>query len=690
MAKPAGGGVVSASFLNAKLAVGGIGVEPRAGGVLRVLFTVASDAVAGWEGAPCLSPVRVEYVLFAGPTSLPAYVGPVELVVEPGKGRSVRTTRDVACGELLLVSRPAAVVTAPPGSQPQPPQLHAHLQQQQQQQQAAKHEAGGCLLDMLCDGSAASMADVRPMAELARCRAVAATATAPPPVRAAAGEAAGPGRPGPGPASGAQEEEEEEAGPGPGSRLLCAIELNAYGEPWGDESAWACRGQGANNEGFLGVWPAMAMINHSCAPNAATMVLRDGPGAGASSGGGGGGAGKESGSSARGGARSGRGGGGRGTEAGGSGIRDATSGGGGGGRDGEDAPPLAMLVRAARDLRKGEEVAIAYTGRHTTSPLLTRRKLLRTSYGFDCTCARCVAEEDALDSPAAKAAAAAAEAAGDGGTLRTQALRAADAGDVRALRALRAKLCRLASAAAAAARSLPPTDGSAAPPLELRAHVHAWAYPAYELVALCDAVLDDAAAARGGGAGREEEGAGSVKEEEEGCVAGVEEGGGDGVDVGVEEEEVGGGEGAERRRGLRRGLRAEGARRGLRGARGTSGERSGGGGGGGGGGGSGGTLSRLQVLSSRVALLGAVSPGSYQHAALSARLLAATQTQLGPKASRTQAALEGCIDAHAARYGRVTAATLARLVDGHEGGELVALLVDAGADAGAAGAVGAE
>ncbi|KAG1665673.1 hypothetical protein FOA52_005463 [Chlamydomonas sp. UWO 241] len=44
--RPAGGGVVSASFLNAKPAVGGIGVEPRRGGVLHVLFTVASDAVA--------------------------------------------------------------------------------------------------------------------------------------------------------------------------------------------------------------------------------------------------------------------------------------------------------------------------------------------------------------------------------------------------------------------------------------------------------------------------------------------------------------------------------------------------------------------------------------------------------------------------------------------------------------------
>ncbi|KAG1653204.1 hypothetical protein FOA52_010288 [Chlamydomonas sp. UWO 241] len=43
---PAGGGVVFALFLNAKLAVGGIGVEPYAGDVLRVLFTDASNAVA--------------------------------------------------------------------------------------------------------------------------------------------------------------------------------------------------------------------------------------------------------------------------------------------------------------------------------------------------------------------------------------------------------------------------------------------------------------------------------------------------------------------------------------------------------------------------------------------------------------------------------------------------------------------
>ncbi|KAG1676215.1 hypothetical protein FOA52_006432 [Chlamydomonas sp. UWO 241] len=43
---PAGGSVVSTSLLNAKPASGGIGVVPRRGDVLRVLFTVTSNAVA--------------------------------------------------------------------------------------------------------------------------------------------------------------------------------------------------------------------------------------------------------------------------------------------------------------------------------------------------------------------------------------------------------------------------------------------------------------------------------------------------------------------------------------------------------------------------------------------------------------------------------------------------------------------
>ncbi|KAG1666412.1 hypothetical protein FOA52_006521 [Chlamydomonas sp. UWO 241] len=66
VAKLAGGGVVSASLLNAKPAVGGIGVEPRAGGVLRVLFTVASDAVADvvMRNRCCLSGVDQSAAVF--------------------------------------------------------------------------------------------------------------------------------------------------------------------------------------------------------------------------------------------------------------------------------------------------------------------------------------------------------------------------------------------------------------------------------------------------------------------------------------------------------------------------------------------------------------------------------------------------------------------------------------------------
>ncbi|KAG1655451.1 hypothetical protein FOA52_003931 [Chlamydomonas sp. UWO 241] len=44
--RPAGGRVVSASLLNAKPAVGGIGVVPHRGSVLRLLFTVTSDVAA--------------------------------------------------------------------------------------------------------------------------------------------------------------------------------------------------------------------------------------------------------------------------------------------------------------------------------------------------------------------------------------------------------------------------------------------------------------------------------------------------------------------------------------------------------------------------------------------------------------------------------------------------------------------
>ena len=85
-------------------------------------------------------------------------------------------------------------------------------------------------------------------------------------------------------------------------------------------------------------------------------------------------------------------------------------------------------------------------------------------------------------------------------------------------------------------------------------------------------------------------------------------------------------------------------------------------------------MASLDSIAKRLSLLEEVSPGSYQHAALSARLLAGTKRMMGKGAEETQDALEICVDAHVARYGRVTAATLARLVDAHEQNDLVDLL----------------
>ena len=85
-------------------------------------------------------------------------------------------------------------------------------------------------------------------------------------------------------------------------------------------------------------------------------------------------------------------------------------------------------------------------------------------------------------------------------------------------------------------------------------------------------------------------------------------------------------------------------------------------------------MASLDSIALRLGLLQAVSPGSYQHAALSARWLAGMRRMMGKSAPETQEALEACVEAHTARYGRIGAETLAILVTGHEENDLVALL----------------
>ncbi|KAG1674715.1 hypothetical protein FOA52_013550 [Chlamydomonas sp. UWO 241] len=112
---PAGGGVVSASFINAKPAVGGIGVEPRGGGVLRVLFTVASGAVADtvvrWRWKLRQTQVAVFDVLSDREEARHRALWPAFLAAKAaGKRAQFHRARLVVDGERLLESGNAADV----------------------------------------------------------------------------------------------------------------------------------------------------------------------------------------------------------------------------------------------------------------------------------------------------------------------------------------------------------------------------------------------------------------------------------------------------------------------------------------------------------------------------------------------------------------------------------------------------
>ncbi|KAG1676141.1 hypothetical protein FOA52_004981 [Chlamydomonas sp. UWO 241] len=112
--EPADGGVVSASLLNAKPAVRGIGVEPRGGGVLRVLFTVASDAVddtvVRWrhELRRCVDSTAVFDVLSDREEAQHQALWPALLAAKvAGKRAQFHRARLVIDGERLICGSPA-------------------------------------------------------------------------------------------------------------------------------------------------------------------------------------------------------------------------------------------------------------------------------------------------------------------------------------------------------------------------------------------------------------------------------------------------------------------------------------------------------------------------------------------------------------------------------------------------------
>ncbi|KAG1677833.1 hypothetical protein FOA52_008597 [Chlamydomonas sp. UWO 241] len=118
--EPADGGVVSASLLNAKPAVGGIGVEPRGGGVLRALFTVASDAVADtvvrWrhELRRCVDSTAVFDVLSDREEAQHQALWPAFLAAKvAGKRAQFHRARLVVDGERAVADAAGALVVTP-------------------------------------------------------------------------------------------------------------------------------------------------------------------------------------------------------------------------------------------------------------------------------------------------------------------------------------------------------------------------------------------------------------------------------------------------------------------------------------------------------------------------------------------------------------------------------------------------
>jgi len=103
------------------------------------------------------------------------------------------------------------------------------------------------------------------------------------------------------------------------------VRWNAFGDAYEDLAAAVVAGRQPCSQ--VGVWPAFAFLNHSCTPNSVHYVMGD-----------------------------------------------------------------SMVVRAVADIPKGEEVLVSYLGRELLTPLQVRQELLEERYEFICRCPRCLAE----------------------------------------------------------------------------------------------------------------------------------------------------------------------------------------------------------------------------------------------------------------------------------------------------------
>jgi len=195
--------------------------------------TVAAHAAGG--AAPP-APMIDWDVVYAGGSLPPVFIGPVEVREAPGKGRGLFATRDLAPGELVLVCAPLLYAASEgEGDIPSTEEMAARLETE-----ALGATARAWLAGLHAGDEYASPKPLPPLGAPLAAGGDAATLT--------------------------EEEVAREA-----RFAVCA--LNVYGEEAQDLAASAARGEGAS--GHLGLWPEFALLNHSCAPNAANWTVGD-------------------------------------------------------------------------------------------------------------------------------------------------------------------------------------------------------------------------------------------------------------------------------------------------------------------------------------------------------------------------------------------------------------------------------
>ncbi|KAF8059148.1 hypothetical protein HT031_005320 [Scenedesmus sp. PABB004] len=209
-----------------------------------------AGGAAGWRGV---------YLSRQPP---PLQLGPVRLKAAPGMGRGLFTTDAAAPGDLLLVAAPLALLYCKEGATPENEELAEALSAAVA---ASRSGSGG-------SGGGGSSSDDGGGGGGARARALlgdpAEVGAVLQQQQAAAGGAAQAGGAAPQPA----------APPPPASlpdeaAVLQLVFANCTGEEFEDPALALLRG--STSCGHLGVWPAAAMANHSCAPNAHAMLLGD-------------------------------------------------------------------------------------------------------------------------------------------------------------------------------------------------------------------------------------------------------------------------------------------------------------------------------------------------------------------------------------------------------------------------------